>query len=189
MNPYTVNSFLFVVYQFSWFSKMTHRNIYFRFTRHALQLHHVTMLNYLHGYKRLCCQSLAYRQTEIKWSFFVEHLNSWFTGTHVKFYCIYQYFMSINSFFNTVSVSRYSRPINSDPWPTLARSTSLFLICCYNYSDTRLIVKFFTQHKSTFVLSKPCLPPNGNQMVIFRRTFKFVVYWYPRKPRKLVYHE
>ena len=25
--------------------KMTHRYIYFRFTRHALQLHHVTMLN------------------------------------------------------------------------------------------------------------------------------------------------
>jgi hypothetical protein len=25
--------------------------------------------------------------------------------------CIYQYFMSINRFFNTVSVSRYSRPI------------------------------------------------------------------------------
>jgi hypothetical protein len=42
----------------------------------------VTMLNYLHGYKRLCCQNLAYRQTEIKWSFFVEHLNSWFAGTH-----------------------------------------------------------------------------------------------------------
>ena len=62
--------------------KMTHMYIYFRFTRHALQLHHVTMLNYLHGYKRLCCQNLAYRQTEIKWSFFVEHLNSWFAGTH-----------------------------------------------------------------------------------------------------------
>jgi hypothetical protein len=73
--------------------KMTHRYIYFRFTRHALQLHHVTMLNYLHGYKRLCCQTLAYRQT------------------------------------------------------------------------------------------------NGNQMVIFRRTFKFVVCWHPRKPQKLVYHE
>jgi hypothetical protein len=40
------------------------------------------MLNYLHGYKRLCCQNLAYRQTEIKWSFFVEHLNSWIDGTH-----------------------------------------------------------------------------------------------------------
>jgi hypothetical protein len=62
--------------------KMTHRYIYFRFTRHALQLHHVTMLNYLHGYKRLCCQNLAHRQPEIRWSFFVEHLNLWFAGTH-----------------------------------------------------------------------------------------------------------
>jgi hypothetical protein len=32
--------------------------------------------------KRLCCQNLAHRQTEIKLSFFVEHLNSWFDGTH-----------------------------------------------------------------------------------------------------------
>jgi hypothetical protein len=62
--------------------KMRHWYIYFRFTRHALQLHHVRMLNYLHGYKRLGCQNLAYRQTEIKWSFFVEYLNSWFAGTH-----------------------------------------------------------------------------------------------------------
>ena len=62
--------------------KMTHRYTYFRFTRHALQSHHVIMLNYLHGYTRLCCQNLAYRQTEIKWSFFVEHLNTWFAGTH-----------------------------------------------------------------------------------------------------------
>ena len=53
--------------------KMTHRYIYFRFTRHALQLH---------GYKRLCCQNLTYRQTEIKLWFLVEHLNSWFAGTH-----------------------------------------------------------------------------------------------------------
>ena len=29
----------------------------------------------------------------------------------IFFYSIYQYFMSINSFFNTISVSRYSRPI------------------------------------------------------------------------------
>jgi hypothetical protein len=49
--------------------KITHMYIYFRFTRHALQLHHVTMLNYLHGYTRLCCQNLTYRQTEIKWSY------------------------------------------------------------------------------------------------------------------------
>ena len=36
---------------------------------------------------------------------------SYFLKTNIKFYCIYQYFKSINSFFNTVSVSRYSRPI------------------------------------------------------------------------------
>ena len=36
---------------------------------------------------------------------------SYFLKTNIKFYCIYQYFMSINSFFNIVSVSRYSRPI------------------------------------------------------------------------------
>jgi hypothetical protein len=49
--------------------KITHMYIYFRFTRHALQLHHVTMLNYLHGYQRFCCENLTYRQTEIKWSY------------------------------------------------------------------------------------------------------------------------
>ena len=75
------NQFIPRVYMFIK-HKMTHRYIYFRFTRHALLLHHVTMLNYLHGYKRLCCPNLAYRQTENKWSFFVEHLNSWFAGTH-----------------------------------------------------------------------------------------------------------
>jgi hypothetical protein len=36
---------------------------------------------------------------------------SYFLKTNIKLYCIYQYVMSINSFFNTVSVSRYSRPI------------------------------------------------------------------------------
>ena len=48
--------------------------------------------------------------------YFVIKLHTWFSllyflKTNIKFYCIYQYFMSINSFFNTVSVSRYSRPI------------------------------------------------------------------------------
>ena len=48
--------------------------------------------------------------------YFVITLHTWFClsyfmKTNTKFYCIYQYFMSINSFFNTVSVSRYSRPI------------------------------------------------------------------------------
>jgi hypothetical protein len=50
--------------------------------------------------------------------YFVIKLHTWFClsyvlKTSIKFYCIYQYFMSINSFFNTVSVSRYSRNFNS----------------------------------------------------------------------------
>jgi hypothetical protein len=36
---------------------------------------------------------------------------SYFLKTNINFYCINQYFMSINSFFNTVSISRYSRVI------------------------------------------------------------------------------
>ena len=62
--------------------------------------------------------------------------------TNKQCYCIYQYFMSINSLFNTVYVSGYRRPItnetthatthatHSDPWHTIGRSTSLSLICC-----------------------------------------------------------
>jgi hypothetical protein len=63
--------------------------------------------------------------------YFVIKLHIWFClsyclKTDIKVYCIYRYFMSINSFFNTVSVSRYSRP-----WPTLGRSTSFFLILLF----------------------------------------------------------
>jgi hypothetical protein len=48
--------------------------------------------------------------------YFVIKLHTWFClsyslKTNIKLYCIYQYFMSINSLFNTVYVSRYSRPI------------------------------------------------------------------------------
>jgi hypothetical protein len=48
--------------------------------------------------------------------YFIIKLHTWFClsyflKTNIKFYCIYQYFMSINIFLNTVSVSRYSRPI------------------------------------------------------------------------------
>ena len=50
--------------------------------------------------------------------YFVIKLHTWsclsyFLKTNIKLYCIYQYCMSINSFFNTVSVSRYSRNFNS----------------------------------------------------------------------------
>ena len=48
--------------------------------------------------------------------YFVIKLHTWFClsyflKTNIRFYCIYKFFMSINSLFNTVSVSRYSHPI------------------------------------------------------------------------------
>ena len=51
--------------------------------------------------------------------YFIIKLHTWFClsyflKTNIKFDCIYQYFMSINSFFNAVSVSRYSRPITNE---------------------------------------------------------------------------
>jgi hypothetical protein len=36
---------------------------------------------------------------------------SYFLKSNIKLYCIYQYLMSINRFFNTLSVFRYSHPI------------------------------------------------------------------------------
>ena len=67
--------------------------------------------------------------------YFVIKLHTWFClsyflKTNINCYCIYQYFMSINSFFNTVSVSRYSRPITKSrdytyypQWPVTHFST------------------------------------------------------------------
>ena len=48
--------------------------------------------------------------------YFVIKLHTWFClsyflKTNIIFFCIYQYFMSVNSFSKTVYVSRYSRPI------------------------------------------------------------------------------
>ena len=81
---------------------------------------------------------------------------------NIKLYCSYQYFMSINSFFNTLSLSLYSRPItnetshvtthatHSDPWPTLARPTSLFLICCYK--NNNISHRLYSQGKHMWLL-------------------------------------
>jgi hypothetical protein len=56
--------------------------------------------------------------------YFVIKLHTWFClsyflKTNIKFYCIYQYFMSINSFSNTVSVSRYRYIYKLLTWVTL----------------------------------------------------------------------
>ena len=69
--------------------------------------------------------------------YFVIKLHTWFClsyfmKTNIKFYCIYQYFMSINSFFNTICFS-IQPPDYSDPWPRLAHPSSFFLIRLFNY--------------------------------------------------------
>jgi hypothetical protein len=56
--------------------------------------------------------------------YFVIKLHTWFClsyflKTNIQFYCIYQYFMSINSFFNTVSVSRYNTLFRKNCWNVL----------------------------------------------------------------------
>jgi hypothetical protein len=56
--------------------------------------------------------------------YFVIKLHTWFClsyflKTNITFYCICQYFMSINSFFNTVSVSRYRYIYKLLTWVTL----------------------------------------------------------------------
>ena len=70
--------------------------------------------------------------------YFVIKLHTWFClsyflKTNIKFYSIYQYFMSINSFFNTVFCFSIQPPDYSDPWPRLAHPSSFFLIRLFNY--------------------------------------------------------
>ena len=70
--------------------------------------------------------------------YFVITLHTWFClsyffKTNITFYCIYQHFMSINSFFQHRICFSIQPPDYSDPWLTLARSTSLFLIMLFNY--------------------------------------------------------
>ena len=57
---------------------------------------------------------------------------SYFLKTNIKLYCIYQYVMSINSFFNTLSVSRYSRPITVTRDPDQHIPAGFLLIRLFN---------------------------------------------------------
>ena len=69
---------------------------------------------------------------------------SYFLKTNIKFYYIYQYFMSINSFFNTVSVSRYSRPITVTRDPDWQVPAVFFLIMLFkNPTGRRAPVREF----------------------------------------------
>ena len=71
--------------------------------------------------------------------YFVIKLHTWFclsyfVKSNITIYCIYQYFMSINSFVNTVSVSRYSRPITVTHDPDQHVPAVFFLIMLFKYN-------------------------------------------------------
>jgi hypothetical protein len=64
---------------------------------------------------------------------------SYFLKTSIQLYCIYQYFMSINSLFNAVSVSQYSRP--STVTQISAFHQFVFLIMLFNNKPIMCVIK------------------------------------------------
>ena len=76
--------------------------------------------------------------------YFVIKLHTWFClsyflKTNIKLYCIYQYFMSINRFFQHRICFPIQLPDYNDSWPTLARSTSFFLIMLFNITILHIV--------------------------------------------------
>ena len=95
-------------------------SIIFREDKHKLLLHLSICYEYQQFFQHRICFSIQPQLQLVNLHrnrrYFVIKLHTWFRLSYflkinIKFYCIYQYFLSINSFFNTVSVSRYSRPI------------------------------------------------------------------------------
>ena len=95
-------------------------SIIFLEDKHKILLHLSICYEYQQVFKHRICFSIQPQLQLVNLHrnrrYFVIKLHTWFClsyflKTNIKLYCIYQYFMSINSFFNTVSVSRYSRPI------------------------------------------------------------------------------
>ena len=81
--------------------------------KHKIVLHLSILYEYQQYFQHRICFSIQPPDYSDPWptlarssSFFLIVL---FIYKNIIFYCIYQYFMSINSFFNTVSVSRYSQ--------------------------------------------------------------------------------
>ena len=133
--------------------------------------------------------------------YFVIKLHTWFClsyflKTNITFYCIYQYFMSINSFFNTVSVSRYSRPITVTPWPRLARSISFFLIMLFNNMFCALmwtdkIYRFlFDSRELNYVFCRynVVVSPFSFLFIVLSILLRYTVYGYLFGIFKLVLH-
>ena len=105
----------FVIKLHTWFW-----SIIFLEDKHKMLLHLSIFYEYQQFFQHRICFSIQPQLQLVNLhrnrKYFVIKLHTWFClsyflKTNIKLHCIYRYFMSINSFFNTVSVSRYSRPI------------------------------------------------------------------------------
>ena len=103
-------------------------SIIFLEDKHKIVLHSSIFYEYQQLFQHRICFSIQPQLQLInlhrKRRYFVIKLHTWFClsyflKTNIKLYCIYQYFMSINSFFNTVSVSRYRYIYKLLTWVTL----------------------------------------------------------------------
>ena len=109
--------------------------------KHKMLLHFSILYEYQQFFQHRICFSIQPQLQLVNLHrnrrYFVIKLHIWFClsyflKTNITSYFIYQYFMSINSFFNTVSFS-IQPPDYSDPWPRLTRSTSFFILMLFNY--------------------------------------------------------
>jgi hypothetical protein len=101
-------------------------SIIFLEDKHKIVLHLSILYEYQQFFQHRICFSIQPQLQLVNVHrnrrYFVIKLHTWFClsyflRTNMKFYIIYEYLMSINSFFNTVSVSRYSRPITVTCYP------------------------------------------------------------------------
>ena len=116
-------------------------SIIFLEDKHKILLHLSILYEYQQFFQHRICFSIQPQLQLVNLHrnrrYFVIKLHTWFCllyflKTNIKFYSIYQYFMSINSFFNTVSVSRYSRPITVTRDPDQHVPAVFFLIRLFN---------------------------------------------------------
>ena len=117
MNKYNINFFYMHLFTMRCQCVLS---IIFLEDKHNILLHLSIFYEYQQFFQHRICFSIQPQLQLVKIyrnrTYFVINLHTWFClsyflKTNITFYCIYQYFMSINSLFNTVSVSRYSRPI------------------------------------------------------------------------------
>jgi hypothetical protein len=130
-------------------------SIIFLEDKHTILLHLSIIYEYQQFFQHRICFSIQPQLQLVNLHrnrrYFVIKLHTWFylsyfLKTNITLYCIYQYFMSINSFFNTISVSRYSRPIIRR-----SRIRSILTYFCYECCGLAILkMKIF----SNFLIGK-----------------------------------